>query len=94
MPKRLFTVFEAANEDLQEIYVTLTRVSIVEAMLEFGVEPPPALGHWKMAQHRIKFQSLEFDLTEAAARSFAAWYVSKRPPSGWKFVLDSPCDGD
>ena len=91
MPKRSFTVFEAANEDLKEIYVTWTSRPIFEAMSAFGKQPPKVLSNWKTSKHRITFRSLEFDLTEELARSFVSRHVSKQPlHAGWKFILDSP----
>jgi hypothetical protein len=91
MPKtadRGITVFEAANDDLKEIYVAWTRLPIHQAIGELGDEPPAVIAHWKPRRQRISYRSLEFDQSTDSARAFIARHLRKRLPEGWKFVLD------
>jgi hypothetical protein len=91
MPKaadRGITVFEAANDDLKEVYVAWTRLPIFQAIAELGEEPPPTIAHWKPRRQRISFRSLEFDQSVEAARAFIVHRVRKRLPEGWKYVID------
>lgn len=82
------TVFEAVNERLKEVYVTWTRLSIFEAMAEIGKRPAAPIAHWRPERESVSFRTLEFDLTEAAARELIARHVAKPPPSGWKYLTD------
>lgn len=84
------TVFEAVNEQLKEIYVTWTSLPIFEAMAEIGRRPPAAIAHWRPERERISFRSLEFDLTEAAARALIARRSARRPADGWKYLVGAP----
>lgn len=86
---RTVTVFEAANDDLKEIYVTWTGRPIFEAMADLGAHPPAAISHWRPPQQHVSFRSLEFGLTEQSARLFIARRVAKSLPDGWRYVVES-----
>lgn len=88
-PGRKVTVFEAANDDLKEVYVTWTCRPIFEAMADLGAHPPAAISRWRPPQQRVSFRSLEFGLTEQSARVFIVRRVAKSLPDGWRYVVES-----
>lgn len=83
--ERRYTVFEASNADLKEVYVTATSRSIFEAMANLTKKPPRAIAHWE-PEHRVSHRSLEFSLSKSEADHFIERYVGKRLPDGWRFV--------
>jgi hypothetical protein len=89
-PRRRFTVFEAANADLREIYLTATAKAIFEAMADFARDLPPVIAHWKPEGQHIEFRSLEFDLTDDEAQSFIKRRLAKAAPADWKYLLEAP----
>lgn len=87
-PLRSITVFEVANDELKEVYLTWTSRPIFEAMCDFGAAPPKLVSHWKTEKQHINFRSLEFDLTKELARDFISRHAAKQRQSGWKYILD------
>lgn len=85
---RNVTVFEAANDELKEVYVTWTSRPIFQAMADLDTHPPAAIAHWRPAQQHVAFRSLEFGLTCESARLFIARRVEKRLSEGWKYVVE------
>lgn len=84
-----FTVFEAANSNLKEIYVASTSMAIVEAMAAIARELPPPIAHWDPERQHIQFRSLEFDLTREEAEAFIK-RCTAMTPTGWKCFVDQP----
>lgn len=82
-----FTVYEAANNELKEIFVTLTNSSIFDSMGALGKHLPSAIAHWKPERQHIHFRSLAFDLKAEDAQDFIARHVAKRVP-GWKYLVE------
>ncbi len=85
-----FTVFEAVNNDLKEIFVTATKKPIFEAMAELGKNPPPLISHWRTDREQINFRSLEFDLSREEADEFIKRHTAKPWPAGWSYVVVRP----
>lgn len=84
-PKDRYTVFEAVNEDLKEIFIGKTRLPMFEAIELLRRSPPPALRHWAMNRW-IFFRSLEFGLEREAARELIARRAGGIP-EGWRSIL-------
>lgn len=84
------TVFEADNEDLREVYITSTSMSIYEAMAEFERSLPAPVRHWKPERQHIHFRSLEFDLSKDQAADFIKRRMAQPTPAGWKLIVDAP----
>lgn len=85
-----FTVFEAVNNDLKEIYVTGTKKPIFEAMAEFGTHPPSMISHWRTNREQMTFRSLEFELSLEQAEEFIKRHTAKPWPAGWSYIVALP----
>lgn len=79
-----FTIFEAINEPLREIYVGATTSPIFELTARLRQNPPRSIAHWELAD--INVRSIEFGLGEEAAREFIATYVRGTLPKGWHYL--------
>jgi hypothetical protein len=85
-----FTVFEAANEELKEIYITSTSSAIYEAMADFARSLPAVVRHWKPERHHIHFRSLEFELSKEQAAEYIKRRMGQLQPVGWRLIADAP----
>lgn len=88
-PSSNITVFEAANDDLKELYVTRTALPIFQAIAEISTKPVPAIRHWMPQRQQISFRSLAFNLTEESAQAFIARHIAERLAQGWTLLTDS-----
>lgn len=77
------TVFEASNESRREVYVGTTTLSMSALIAGFGEKRPAALRHWRPSE-TVRFRSLEFGMSAAAAAAFIRGYASGR--SGWRVI--------
>ena len=88
-----YAVFEAANGELQELYVTWTALSIFNAMADFCMSPPIEVSHWAPKRQHIHFRSLEFELSVEDARAFVAQRLAAPPPEDWNYVPNASLKG-
>ncbi|MDO8757634.1 MAG: hypothetical protein Q7J64_06470 [Elusimicrobiota bacterium] len=88
-PDRHVIVFEAANDDLKEVYVAWTSRPIFQAKAELDARPPSVITHWHPQHQNIAFRSLEFNLPEVEAQAFITRLVAKHLSDGRKYVTDS-----
>jgi hypothetical protein len=83
---RKYTVFEAANESLKELFVTATTKPVFEAALKVHGAHGEPIAHWKPRAHRITVRSVEFELTAEEAFAYIQAHLAARPRSGWSFL--------
>ena len=86
-PER-FTVFEASNEDLNEIYITATTLPIFQAMAQLANKLPAPIAHWRPERQHVNFRSLEFDLPKEAALEFIQRYIARPLTGNWKYFFE------
>lgn len=80
---RAFTIFEAVNNDLKEIYVTAPARPIFDAMADLGKRLPSAISHWRPDKQQINFRSLEFNQSREKAASFIERHTAKPCGPQW-----------
>ncbi len=79
-------VYEARNETLKELFIGLTELPLnkLEARHKGGL--PAAIAHWKPEAHRIIYQEVEPDLSDAMA--FVKGYAQNMEKNGWKSITE------
>lgn len=85
-----FTVLEAVNTGRREVYVFMTPRPIYAEMARMAARPPEAVAHWLVDVEHVDFRSLEFGLSEEAARSYIEDQLSRPLGAGWRYVFDPP----
>lgn len=84
-------VFEAINDQLQEIFVGASELPVFAMIQRLRDRPPKAIAHWNMKL--AEFRSLQFDLTEDDARRFIRGWVKRTLPRGWRYLTEkTPAD--
>lgn len=87
MPERRYTIYEAVNESLLEIYIGMSSLGMHHVMTRRGHTRPPAIHHW-LPDHVVSYRSVEFNL----AASFAADFITERAKAaqrpGWTVLRD------
>lgn len=86
-PEKRYCVFRIVNEARKEIFLAATTRSIFDAIADIRRSRPRALRDWDLTDITM-FESLEFDLTENAARAFVEARVRKGAQRGYCYILD------
>jgi hypothetical protein len=65
------------------VFLTWTSERIFDAIAGFARSRPPIVAHWDLDRDPIRFQSLEFGLTEDQARDCLTARLARMLPDGW-----------
>jgi hypothetical protein len=87
MSERRFTIFEARNARLKELFLGATDGPIFDVLARLRAAPPAVIRHWNMAQI-TQVRSVEFQLTAEQAEAFLLSYAHRTFPAGWRVLSD------
>ena len=82
MLDKRYTVFEAVNETLHEIFVGMTAAGM--GTMQRSVKPVE-IRHW-LDTHAITYTSLEFSLAASHAAEFVETHAKKAAKPGWTIL--------
>lgn len=89
MPDQRFTIYEASNETLKELYVGMTSLSLHQVMTKFRGRRPPEISHWN-SDHAVSYQIVESSLAASHAADFVVAHAAKAKRPGWTVIAGSP----
>jgi hypothetical protein len=82
MSQPRFTVYEAVNDTLREVYVGMSSAGMHHVMTRRGHARPPAIHHWQ-PDHAVSYRSVEFSLAASYAVDFVAAHAKTLARPGW-----------
>src|SRR4051812_3621291 len=80
-----FTVFEATNDTLKEIYVGMAAAGNPALQRV----PGPEISHWKN-DHAISYRNVEFSMAASHAVDCIAAHAKTLPKPGWTIIAGTP----
>ena len=89
MLNRRFTVFEAVNDTIKEIFLGTTDAGMEEVVDQHQASLPERIAHWK-PDHRVRYRGVEFMLTAGQARKRVVSYGRAVDRPGWTVVSGPP----
>jgi hypothetical protein len=88
METKRYTIFEAKNARLKEVFLGATDGPVFDVVSRLSASPPAAIRHWNLKEIS-QLRSVEFKLDAGQARAYLEEHAKTLLAGGWRVLTDA-----